>query len=122
MNMDTARVINLRACVSKFTHKLLHKFDVIVSAYRGYEFNRVLLVVGSSTTCFAMNRSIADELPLPAVVAPYGVRIVDTSDMVGLSSEMTCNDLSCFSSCDACHFYLDAEALASHELSPSVGA
>ena len=59
---------------------------------------------------------------MPSVVAPYGVRIVDTSDMVCGRAEMTCNDLSCFSSCDACHLDLDAEPLASHAPLPSVGA
>ena len=122
MNMDTARVIDLRACVSEFSNKLLHEFDVIVFANRGYEFNRVLLVVRSSTARFTVNGSIADELPLPAVVAPYRVRIVDTSDMVCGRTEMTCNDLSCFSSCDACHLDLDAEPLASHAPLPSVGS
>ena len=55
MNMDTARVIDLRACVTELANKLLHEFDIILSANRGYEFNRVLLVVGSSTARFAMD-------------------------------------------------------------------
>ena len=47
--------IDLRACVSELANKLLHEFDVIVSAYGRYEFHRVLLVVGSSTARFAMD-------------------------------------------------------------------
>ena len=122
MNMDTARVIDLRACVSKFTHKFLNGFDILVLAYRGHKLNRVLLIVCSSSACFAMNRCIGYEFPLTTVIAPNRVRIINTADMVGLRTEVTCYHLSCFSSCDACHLDLDTEALASHELSPSVGA
>ena len=50
-----AQKINSVALFTKLANKLLHEFDVIVSAYWGYEFHRVLLVVGSSTARFAMD-------------------------------------------------------------------
>ena len=118
VDVDPAARVHPRPRLPQLADTFLYGFDVLILADGGYKLYRIRGTGCSAASSLAVDTRVADQLPLPVLPVPDGVRVVSSAYMHRLGMKMTGQHLRGGAAGEAGHLDLYPEFLVSQGCLP----
>ena len=109
--MDAAGIVDLRARLLQLADELLDDDDVLIDTDGRYHFYRIGPANRVAAAIFSLNRGIFDQYPLPVLLIPHRIGIVDPACMKRCGMKITGDHPGGCRPCDAGHLNFDSKSL-----------